>query len=83
MKNVSASREMVPALRQMMDPVSQVALEPPMSRATIDTAEARWHVVWAQRRTCPGAGTRARALINLGRWTLWRRAAHDRRLARV
>ncbi len=72
MKNVSARR-------QMMDPVSQAVLKPPMSRAIVEMARARWHVVRAQRRARPGPG----ALINLGRWARSRRAVHDRRLSRV
>jgi len=57
MKNVSARR-------QMMVPVSQVVLKPPMSRAIVEMARARWPFVRAQRRARPGPG----ALINLGRW---------------
>jgi hypothetical protein len=64
-------RDAILARRQMMVPVSQVALKPLLRCAVVETARARWHVALDEQCARPGTGT----LINLCRWVRARRAA--------
>ena len=47
-------RDAISARRQMMVPVSQVALKPLMRCAVVETARARWHVALDQQCARPG-----------------------------